>query len=108
VATGGLVFKYSAARRLRRGDILDQRSSAWKWTEPVHTFSASDVPTRQADVICDLSEPRGLSCATEELRRHLVQLVDDGTFSRWPPIPPGNVDPTFQLQPRWRKWTVGP
>jgi len=28
VATGGLVFKYSAARRLRRGDILDQRGSA--------------------------------------------------------------------------------
>ena len=84
VATGGLVFKYSAARRLRRADILDQRGSA---------------STRQADVICDLPEPRELSCATEELRRHLVQLVEYGTFSRWPPIPPRNVDPSFSYSP---------
>jgi hypothetical protein len=83
-ATGGLVFKYSAARRLRRADILDQRGSA---------------STRQADVICDLPEPRELSCATEELRRHLVQLVEYGTFSRWPPIPPRNVDASFSYGP---------
>jgi hypothetical protein len=66
---------------------------------PVRTFSASDAPTRQADVICDLPEPRELSCATEELRRHLVQLVEYGTFLRWPPIPPGNVDPSFSYSP---------
>jgi len=107
VATGGLVFKYSAARRLRRGDIFDQRGSAWKWTEPSHTFSASDVPTRQADVICDLPEPRELSCATEELRRHLVQLVEYGTFSRWPPIPPRNVDASFSYGPSGASGPLG-
>jgi hypothetical protein len=93
VATGGLIFK--AARRLRRGDILDQRGSAWKWTQPSHTFSASEVSIRQANVVCDRPEPRELSCATEELRQLLVQLVESGTFSRWPPISRRGVDPSF-------------
>jgi hypothetical protein len=87
MATGRLIFKYSAARRPRRADILDQRGSAWKWTELSPTFSASDVSTRQANVACDLPAPRELSCApTEELRQLLVRLVEHGTFSRWPPI----------------------
>jgi hypothetical protein len=95
MATGRLIFKYAAARRPRRGDILDQRESAWKWTELSHTFSASDASTRQANVVCDLPEPRELSCATEELRQLLVQLVEHGTFSRWPHMPRRNVDPKF-------------
>ena len=33
MAAGCLIFKYAAARRPRRGDVLDQRGSAWKWTE---------------------------------------------------------------------------
>jgi hypothetical protein len=87
MATGRLIFKYAAARRPRRGDIIDQRGSASKWTELSHTFSSSDASTRQANVVCDLPEPRELSCATEELRQLLAQLVEHGTFSRWPHFP---------------------
>ena len=93
MATGRLIFKYAAARGPRRGDIFDQRESAWKWTELSHAFSTSDASTRQANVVCDLPEPRELSCATEELRQLLVQLVEHGTFSRWRHIPRRNVDP---------------
>src|SRR5262249_11990212 len=46
MASGRLIFKYSAARRPRRGDILDQRGAAWKWTELSPTFSASDASIR--------------------------------------------------------------
>jgi hypothetical protein len=106
VATGGLIFK--AARRLRRGDILDQRGSAWKWTEPSHTFSASEVSIRQANVVCDRPEPRELSCATEELRQLLVQLVESGTFSRWPPISRRDVDPSFSYSPGDAGGSLGP
>jgi hypothetical protein len=95
MATGRLIFKYAAARRLRRRDTLDQRGSAWKWTELSPTFSESDASIHQANVVCDLPEPRELSCATEELRQLLLQLVEHGTFSRWPHIPPRNVDPKF-------------
>jgi hypothetical protein len=87
---------------LRRGDIIDQRGSAWKWTEPSHTFSASDVLSRQANVVCDPPERRELSCATEELRQHLVLLVEKGTFSRWPPISGRDFDPSFRLPRGWR------
>jgi hypothetical protein len=97
-ATGRLIFKYSAARRPRRGDILDQPGSAWEGTELSHTFSA-DVSTRQATVVCDLPGPRELGCATEELRQLLVQLAEYGTFSRWPPMPQRNVDPSFSYNP---------
>jgi hypothetical protein len=96
-ATGRLIFKYSAARRPRRGD-LDQPGSAWEGTELSHTFSV-DVSTRQATVVCDLPEPRELGCATEELRQLLVQLAEYGTFSRWPPKPQRNVDPSFSYNP---------
>jgi len=99
VALGRLIFKYSAARRARRGDTLDQQRSAWKWAEPLHAFRASDLSTRQANVVCDLPAPRELSCATEELRQLLVQLAEYGTFSRWPPIPQSNVDPSFRYNP---------
>jgi len=99
MATGRLIFKYHAARRPRRGDILDERGSAWRWTELSPTFSASDVSTRQANDVCDLPEPRELSCATEELRQLLVRLVEHGTFSRWPPIPRRNVDPKLGCSP---------
>jgi hypothetical protein len=78
VATGRLIFKYSATRRPRR---------------------TSDVSTHQANVVCDLPEPRELSCTTEELRRLLVQLAEYGTISRWPPIPQRNVDPSFSYSP---------
>src|SRR5215470_418196 len=99
MASGRLIFKYSAARRPRRGDILDQRGAAWKWTELSPTFSASDASIRQANVVCDLPEPRELSCATEELRQLLVRLVEHGTFPRWPPIPRRNVDRKFSCSP---------
>jgi hypothetical protein len=92
-ATRGLIVKYSAARRLRRGEILDRRGLAWEWTQRSHTFSAPDVSTRQAIVVCDRHEPGELSCATEELRQLLVQLVESGTFSRWPPISRRDVGP---------------
>jgi hypothetical protein len=107
MATGGLIFKYSTARRLRRGDILDQRGSAWKWTEPSHTFSASEVSIRQANVVRDLPEPRELSCATEELRQLLVQLVESGTFSQWPPISRRDVDPSFSYSPGGASGSLG-
>jgi len=96
VATSRLIFKYAAARRPCRGDILDQRG---EWTELSHPFSASDVSTRQADVVCDLPEPRELGCPTEELRQLLVQLAEYGTFSRWPPIPQSDVDPSVRYNP---------
>ena len=99
VALGRLIFKYSAARRARRGDTLDQQRSAWKWAEPLHAFRASDLSTRQANVVCDLPAPRELSCATEELRQLLVQLAEHGTFSRWPPIPRRNLDPSLSYSP---------
>ena len=95
MATGRLIFKYSAARQPRRGDILDQRVSAWKRTELSPTFSPSDVSTRQANLVCDLPAQRELSCAPEELRQLLVRLVEHGTFSRWPP----NVDPKLSCSP---------
>jgi len=95
MATGRLIFKYSAARQPRRGDILDQRMSAWKRTELSPTFSPSDVSTRQANLVCDLPAQRELSCAPEELRQLLVRLVEHGTFSRWPP----NVDPKLSCSP---------
>jgi hypothetical protein len=98
MVTGRLIFKYFVTRRPRRRDILDQRRSAWKWAELSPTFSASDVSKRQANVVCELPEPRELSCATEELRQLLVQLVEHGTFSRWPPIP-RSVDPKFSRSP---------
>jgi hypothetical protein len=107
VATGRLIFKYSTARRPRRGDILDRRGSAWEWTELSHTFSASDVSTHQANVVRDLPEPRELSCATEELRQLLVQLAEYGTFSQWPPIPRRNVDPSFRSSPGGASGSLG-
>jgi hypothetical protein len=108
VATGGLIFKYSTARRLRRGDVLDRRGLAWEWTQRSHTFSASDVSTRQANVVCDPHEPRELSCVTEELRQLLVQLVESGTFSRWPPISRRDVDPSFSYSPGDAGGSLGP
>jgi hypothetical protein len=102
-----LIFKYSAARRLRRREILDQRGSAWKWTEPSHTFSASEVSIRQANIVCDLLEPRELSCATEELRQLLVQLVESDTFSRWLPISRHDVDPSFSYSPGGASGSLG-
>jgi hypothetical protein len=99
VATSRLIFKYAAARRPCRGDVLDQRGPGWEWTELSHPFSASDVSTRQADVVYELREPRELGCPTEELRQLLVQLAEYGTFSRWPPVPQSNVDPSFRYNP---------
>jgi hypothetical protein len=98
VATSRLIFKHAGARRSRRGDIFDQRGPAWEWTELSHSFSASDVSTRQTNVVSDLPEPRELGCATEELRQLLVQLAEYGTFTRWPPIPRSDVDPSFSYQ----------
>ena len=98
MAAGRLIFKYVAARRLRRGDILDRRGLAWECTQPP-TFPASDVSTRQTNVVCDPPEPRELSCATEELRQLLVQLVESGTFSQWPPISRRDADPNFSDDP---------
>jgi hypothetical protein len=99
MAAGCLIFKYAAARRPRRGDILDQRGSAWKWTELSHTYSASDVLAHQTNVVSGLPELRDHSCETEELRRLLVQLAEYGTLSRWPPIPRCNVDRSFTYSP---------
>ena len=107
MATGRLIFKHSAGRRSRRRDILDQRGSARKWTELSPTFSASDVSKGRANVVCDLPEPRELSCATEELRQLLVQLVEHGTFSRWPPMP-CSVDPKFSRSPGGVSGALGP
>jgi hypothetical protein len=86
MATGRLVFKYSAARRPRRGDILDQRGAAWKWTELSPTFSALDVSTRQANVVCDLPEPRDsvarlTSCGSSWCGWLNMALFRDGPLS---------------------------
>jgi hypothetical protein len=65
-----------------------------------HTLSQHRTYRRQANVVCDLPEPRELSCATEELRQRLVQLVEKGTFSRWPPISRRDVDSVTALVAR--------
>jgi hypothetical protein len=96
-ATMGCMLKHSATRRPYRGDILDQSGTAWNAVIPdlraPQTFSAPVARTRWANVVCEPPEPSDPSCAIEELRRLLLQQVEHGTFSRWPPT--RDVNPKF-------------
>src|SRR5215467_12669863 len=67
------VLEYSATRRPRRGDILDQRGTAWNAISHdlriPQTFFAPVSPIRRATVVRGPPEPSDRSCAIEELRR---------------------------------------